>query len=283
MRHAAIAIAVLAVASPAEAKPRHNAKADAKRHVDAGTKAHKAGNFEVALTELQAAYDLDPEPKLLFAIAQVQVKLDRCPDAIPNYEKFLASTKDKKKQAIVKQAIDACNAKVAAEPAPAVTNEPAPTEVAPPPAATTEHSGPVETQPPAPPVEPTLPPPETAFRPAPPPRATTGDHSAPWYKDMLGDALVLGGVAAGAVSLVMYAGARSSLDDAENATTLPDYRDAVDDAKSKRNVSLVLAGGSVVLIGAGILRYRLRSHGEAHGVAIAPSSGGGMITWTGGF
>ena len=104
----------------ADAKPfrknkgKGNAKIEAKKHMDKGAKAHKDGNFDVALTELQAAYALDPQPKLLFAIAQVQVKLDNCPDAIANYEKFLATEKSKQKQAVVKQAIEACNQKVAA-------------------------------------------------------------------------------------------------------------------------------------------------------------------------
>jgi hypothetical protein len=81
----------------------------------------------------------------------------------------------------------------------------------------------------------------------------------------------------------MYAGARSSLDDADNAVTLPEYQDAVDDAKTKRTISVVLAGGSAVLIGAGLVRFALRGHSETRGVAVAPTRDGGFITWTGGF
>ena len=81
----------------------------------------------------------------------------------------------------------------------------------------------------------------------------------------------------------MYTGARSSLDDAESAGSLVEYNDLVDDAKNQRMYAVVLAGGGAVLIGAGLLRYKLRNKGEARGVAIAPTSGGGLITWTGGF
>src|SRR6185503_10681618 len=74
---------------------------------------HKAGKCDVALTELQAAYAIDPQPKLMYAIAQVYAKLDKCEEAIEHYEKFNAATKDKSKQAVVQQAIDACKQKLA--------------------------------------------------------------------------------------------------------------------------------------------------------------------------
>ena len=287
MRHASILIALIAlVPLAADAKPKGKgkgggrAKVSAKVHTDKAAKAHKAGKFDVALTELQAAYAIDPQPKLLFAIAQVQAKLDQCPDAIVNYEKYLEAEKSKQKQAVVKQAIAACNDKVAAaaaavpttppEPTPEdalVAPAPTPTPIAPDPAPLPIDSAPMPT------VEDS---PLAASRPV-------VVSAKPWYKDVVGDALVLSGIAAGAVSIVMYTGARSSLDDAESAATLEDYESNVDTAKDKRMYSILLAGGSAVLIGAGVLRYKLRDKGETRGVAIAPTRGGGFITWTGGF
>ena len=88
MTRTLVIAAVLLVASQAGAVPRNTVKA----HIDKAMKAHKEGKFDVALEELKAAYALDPKPDLLFAIAQVYVKLDKCPDAISYYEKFLAST-----------------------------------------------------------------------------------------------------------------------------------------------------------------------------------------------
>jgi hypothetical protein len=293
MRHAPIVIALLALvpltadAKPKSKKPRGKAKAsakvEAKKHMDKGAKAHKAGKFDVALSELQAAYDLDPQPKLLFAIAQVQVKLDNCPDAITNYEKYIAGEKDKQKRAVVKQAIEACNQKIAAAtPSPAPDPTPAPPPTEPVVAATEPEPSPAIE--PAP-VEPASPPVDD--NPLQPTQPVIADRPSrggtPWYKDVLGDALVLSGVAAGAVSVVMYTGARGKLDDAEAAPTLAEYDDLVDQAKSQRTISVVLAGGSAILITAGILRYKLRSNGEPRGVAIAPTAGGGLITWSGGF
>ncbi len=291
MRHAPFVIALLAlVPLTADARPKKgkakgkgNAKVEAKKHMEKGAKAHKAGNFDVALTELQAAYDLDPQPKLLFAIAQVQVKLDNCPGAISNYEKYIATEKDKQKKAVVKQAIEACNAKIAAATPPPAA-EPAPPPTTPEPAIVATEPPPPEPIAP-PPVEPT--PPPVDDNPLPPSRPVMVDRPArgrsPWYKDVLGDVLVVSGVASGAASVFMYMGARSKLDDAEDAATLADYNGLVDDAKSQRTLSVVLAGGGALLITAGIIRYTMRSNGEPRGVAVAPTAGGGLITWSGGF
>lgn len=283
MRHALLATLVVLVPLAADAKPKKgkakgkNPKVEFKKHLDKGTKAHKAGKFDVALTELQAAYAIDPQPKLLFAIGQVQVKLDNCPDAVVSYRSFLESTKDKQKQAIVKQAITSCNEKIAAA---TPTAEPPSEDMLVPPTVTEQPPAPAEPAPPPAPVEPD---PIVDDSPLPPMQPATVSGAKPWYKDVLGDALVLTGVAAGVVSVVMYTGARSSLDDAESAPTLADYQDNVDIANDKRMYSVLFAGASAVLISAGIVRYNLRNKGETRGIAVAPTSGGGMITWKGGF
>lgn len=304
-----IAIAVLALATTADAKPKAKPKESAKSHIDKATKAHKDGKFDVALTELKAAYEIDPEPKLLFAIAQVYAKLDDCPNAIENYEKFLAKTKDKKKQEVVKEAIAACKSKPdpfastkpvepaksdvfrkekPADPTPAPTPTPTPT-----PAVTTTPTPPVETPPPpveTPPPTPAPTPPPTPAEPPPAPAPImqqplppVAEGHSPFYKDILGDALVVGGVAAGVVSFVEYRGALAKLDDADHAATLVNYDSDVSDAHDKRRLSLILAGGSIALIGAGVVRFALHSHGESHRVALVPTSSGGLVTWSGGF
>lgn len=312
MQHArllSIAIAVLALAHSADAKPKPKPKQSAKSHIDKATKAHKDGKFDVALTELKAAYEIEPEPKLLFAIAQVYAKLDDCPNAIENYEKFLAKTKDKKKQDVVKQAIAACKSNDAfaspkpdkpdnkpdAKPddkKPDVFRKEKPIEETPPPPPPATV---VETSPPSPPVEMQPPPPPPQRTPEPTPTPVLHDEplpagptatvtvKKPFYKDILGDVLVVGGVAAGVVSFIEYRGAVSKLDDAEHATLLDDYETSLDQAHDKRQLSLILAGGSVVLVGAGVLRYAMRSGTETRRVAIVPTSSGGFITWTGGF
>jgi hypothetical protein len=289
-----ILIAMLVTAPlAAEAKPKsrppkaraQSKGASVKTHMDRAAKAHKAKKFDVALTELEAAYAIDPQPKLLFAIAQVQAKLDRCDGAIENYEKYLASIKDKQKQSIVKQAIEACRTKIAA-----ATPPPEPT---PPPSTDNvfRDQKPAEEPPPPPAVEP-APEPTPIVDDAPPPaispilgRAETPAISGPrpWYKDVVGDVLVVGGVASGALSVFMYFQAKSELDDAENASTLPGYEQLVNQAHDHRTYAVIFAGAGVVLLGGGLLRYALHDSGESRGVALAPTSGGAVVTWSGGF
>jgi tetratricopeptide (TPR) repeat protein len=307
MRKLATILIVVATATTVDAKPKP--KGNVKAHMDKAAKAHKAGKFDVALAELQAAYEIDPQPKLLFAIAQVYAKLDNCEDAIDHYERYNASTKDKSKQAVVKQAIDACKQKLAdkpdkpdkpdkgdsvfrakkppAEELPTAEAKPEPEqkiETAPPP---------VETKP-AEPVEPARE--IKAFDDPPPPakrvepvevktEVTATTTKKPWYRDALGDALVITGVGATIGSFFTYRAAQNEVDAADNdSTTLAQYDEHRNNAERNQLYTIVLAGGGIALVTAGVLRYALRSNGrETRGVAIVPSSGGGLITWSGGF
>src|SRR5688500_4060590 len=109
---------VLFVASTADAKPKPKpkGKASVQSHMERAAKAHKEGKFEVALEELQAAYKIDPQPKLVYAIAQGYAKLDKCTEAIEHYEELIAKTKEKDKHAVAREAIDACKQKPEANP-----------------------------------------------------------------------------------------------------------------------------------------------------------------------
>ena len=116
-------------------------QAKAKAHIAKAMKAHAKNNFSAALGELQAAYALDAQPDLLYAIGQVYVKLDRCGEAITTYQAYLATKPAPQAAADTEQAISTCKAKHDTAPPP------------PPPAAV------VAPEPPPPP-EPTPPPPQ---------------------------------------------------------------------------------------------------------------------------
>jgi hypothetical protein len=233
------------------------------------------------LTELQAAYEIEPQPKLVFAIAQVEAKLGNCDSAIDHYKQFLETTKDKAKQAVVKQAIAACKPKVEGPP-------PAPMVEEPPPAPVVEEVPPEPTPEPAPVVEQT-PPSAPAPQPKPAviaaaPSPSTATTKRPFYRDVVGDLLVIGGVAAGVVAGIEYRGAVADLDDAESAPSLTAYNDLVASAHDKRNLSLAIAGGSAVLLITGVVRFAMHGGGETRtAVAVVPTSTGGLITWSGGF
>jgi len=63
--------ALLVVLLVAPASAFAGKKEEAKAHITKATKAHKDGRFEEARVELEAAYALDPNPDLLYAIGQV--------------------------------------------------------------------------------------------------------------------------------------------------------------------------------------------------------------------
>lgn len=213
----------------------------AQPHIAKAMEAHKAGNFTIALAELQQAYSLEPRPELLFAIGQVNVKLDRCADAIGYYEKYLATKPSAQATADTNEAITTCKTQLAAAPPP-----PAPV---PPPASTTPVGG-----------------------------------RRPWYSDKLGDGLVLAGLTTSAIGVVLYVGARGDLDDAESAMDLSHYQDAIDRAHEKRTWSVILVGGGVALIGAGVAHYMLGDRStETRGVGVVPTRSGGLVTWGGSF
>ncbi len=280
MKHTALAMIILAVAAAADARPAGKSKQGVQTHMDRAAKAHKQGNYELALTELQAAYAIDAQPKLLYAIAQVYAKLDNCAAAIDHYEQFLAAVKDRSKQAVARQAIDACKQRLAEkpdvpEPAPAAVEAP-PSEPEPPPVPPPDEAPPPSSID-APPAR-AVPPEEPA------PAIVTRTTHSPWYRDVVGDVLVLGGVAATVGSIVMYRGAQSDLDSAEAATSLDSYTELRDGAERKQLYTFVLAGTGVALVTAGMLRYALRdSRRETRGVASVPTGSGGLITWSGGF
>ncbi len=261
-----VAMPVLADAGPKE---------QAKMHVAKATKAHGEGKYDVALRELLAAYQLDPQPDLLFAIAQVYAKLDNCAEAIPFYDKFLATTDDPQARPVVTEAIDTCKARLAqAQPEPAASPPPEPV------------AAPAVPEP-APEPKPEVPAPTPEVRrdePVAPVVARVDTTARPWYRDSIGDTLVIGGVIAGVVGVVMYGQARSDLDSAETSQTLAGYHDLIDSGHSKRLYSVLFVGGGAALVGAGVAHFLLRDHGGvAGGVGIVPASGGGLVTWSGGF
>jgi tetratricopeptide (TPR) repeat protein len=241
MKHSLV-VALLALPLVASAGPKDKDKA--KQHIQKATDAHQAGKYDVALTELQAAYELDPQPDLLYAIGQVHVKLGRCDEAIVSYEKFLATKPPKEPASAAQEAIDNCKKELAAAPPPPPPPDPQP-------------------QPPPPP-------------PPPPPEAR------PFYTDLLGTALVGVGVASLAAGGVFYVSARGTLDDADAAMTYSEHADLVDDARMKRNLSIVFGGVGIAAVGVGVWHW-MKFRSEQQSVVVMPTASGGMVSWAGRF
>jgi len=272
--------ALLVVLLVAPASAFAGKKEEAKAHITKATKAHKDGRFEEARVELEAAYALDPDPDLLYAIGQVYAKLGKCNEATTYFKRFGATQKDPKVAKVVDQAIAAC--KPASEPAanPQPANMPS------------QDSPILPTDQPATADKPTSAgdrPTPAGSRPQPfasgatAPMATS--QRSPWYKDKLGDGLVLGGIVATVIGVVEYSGALSDLDTAENrasTTTLARYNELVDSAHGKRTASVVLVGAGGALITAGIIHYVLHGRAtESHAIGVAPARGGGVVSYEG--
>jgi hypothetical protein len=135
-RSAALVLALVAGAASAAPRPKkpdpkevEAKQAEAKQHIDAATAAHAAGKLDVALTELRAAYAIDPQPDLLFAIGQVQAGLGDCAAARDSYEQYRTAMNE---ETGISSAVDAAIAACGAPP-PAPAAAPIQPPVPPPP------------------------------------------------------------------------------------------------------------------------------------------------------
>ncbi len=117
-----------------------------------------------------------------------------------------------------------------------------------------------------------------------PPVLTTGEAEARWYKDPVAIGLVGGGALALVAGAIAYSAARTTLDDAEAAGTYDAAAELEDAARTKRLVSAVLTVAGAALIGGGVY-YSIRKSRtqESRGVAVTPTTGGGMVSWSTGF
>lgn len=242
-----------------------NPKKEAKRHLAAAAQAHKEGRHEDVLAELEKAYALDPRPALHYSIGQTYVKLDRCEDAIGAYERFLAAKPPAAQADLANQAIATCQQQLAAKSA-------ATAAAATTPEAMTSSDDDVPPGMPAAsvvaPVEPTTP--------------TTDDRRA-WYTDKLGLGLAGGGVVVTVVGLVLYGGARAKIDDAESAGSYGESSDLYADARGQRTLSVIFIAGGVAALGVGGWRLWQQRSAERDDIAIAPTTTGAVITWSGNF
>ncbi len=266
---AAVTAATIAFPSAVAADPSREAAA----HVAAATEAHKEGRYEDALVELEKAYDLDPQPSILYAFGQVHVKLGKCQSAIDYYTQYLGTNPPAGPAQNATQAINACKVVMAQQGAASRTVDPAPAEpVAHPPE---PHTAP-ETSP-----------------------ATRGDGPdaaigsvAPLSpprppRRMYQDPLVLGvvgaGVATSAAAAVLYVTARGMIADADAAPSYGEAQALTDAAADRRTLSIVVAAVGGGLVVGGIVLGIARQDRRETRVTVAPTSDGGFVTFAGRF
>jgi hypothetical protein len=238
-------VAVLAARGAAAETSR--LKPEAQTHLDAALKAYEAKDYDAAIREFERAYQIDPNPNLLYATAQAYRFANRCGQALPLYRRYLEL-----KQATCAHAPDreVCEAQVvaattgislceAAMPLPPTVEPPAKPAPAPEPPRSPASEAPGATAPLAPPAA-------TAVA---EPRAT------PWYRDPLGGALTAGGVVGIGVGVAYFVMAGKSAQAAKTATLRDDFLRALDDTTQRRRVgATATAIGAALAIG-GVVVY----------------------------
>lgn len=101
---------VLALSS---ATARADLSAAAKARLETGLVRYNAGQFEAAIDEIEAAYEIDADPSLLFTWAQAERLAGRCDSAVPRYRRFIASRPSTAAIELANNGIGLCAAKAA--------------------------------------------------------------------------------------------------------------------------------------------------------------------------
>lgn len=253
MRASTILLTLVLTASAAQAGP----DAELKKHEDAGKAAFAAERYADAIAEFRAANDLKPDPKYVYSIAQAQRMAGDCAGAIESYQAFLATKPDAKLADYSKANIDRCKEELAKNPKPAPV-EPAPTPT---------------------PAEPAITPSEPTPTPITGP-VDTGDGARPWYRDWVGNAMVIGGVASAAVGTTVFLSGRSAANKVNNADDYTSFQDAQDAASSALTKQRIGIGAAIVgagLIVGGILHYKMSGGGHEVRVTAVPTVGGAAV------
>jgi tetratricopeptide (TPR) repeat protein len=139
LRHIAVAVAVLFCAAAAQAQSE-DAIGRARTHFEAGRALYQLGNFNEALREFAAGYQLVPKPQFLLNLGQCYRKLDDLAQAREMYQRYLhdaPATDPERQQAqqilaeIDQQIADQRAASAPPPPPPPVASAPPPTSAEP--------------------------------------------------------------------------------------------------------------------------------------------------------
>jgi hypothetical protein len=235
--------------APAVAAPKGAA---AKKQFDRGVKAYTAGDFTAAADAMSTSYELEKDPETLFAWAQAERKLEDCAKAVDLYNELLVYDLPAENRKVVESNIAECKQILAAN-APKVEDTPKQPEPSP---ARVEEVAP------------------------PPPPSHEGGRA--WWKDPVGDGLVLVGVGGVVFGGLKLASAASADSDKSNATSYADFQRFSDKATSDGKVGVIAAGAGGALVVLGVIWYAThRDHEHTVTGWLGPTGGGVAIA--GGF
>jgi hypothetical protein len=244
-----LVLAIVIAARTAMAAPRGAA---AKAAFTQGVTAYKAGDFVVASEALERSFKLEADPETLFAWAQSERKQSHCDKAIPLYERLLTFDMPAANKTAISTNLSECKAVIAAAKPPA----------APPPVDEAKSASPVAVEQPRVDVEP---------KPVP-----TSTESKPWWKDPVGDGLVVVGLVGAGVGAGMLVSASSLNRQADGTTSYSDYQRLREDANSRSELGLISAGAGGVFVVGGILWYATHRDSRHQVVGWLDRAGGGL-------
>ncbi|HTR51385.1 MAG TPA: hypothetical protein VMJ10_11805 [Kofleriaceae bacterium] len=235
---------------------------DAQEHNDRATRAYNVQDWTTALREYKAAYEIEPKPDTLWAIAQTQRLSGDCRSAVLTYRAYMRGASSAGANA-AEQWIQQCQATIEAQQRAAddVMKQPAPVTPAPAP--------------------------QPAPQPAPTPVQHKPEAPRSAWADPLGDTLGVLSVAALVGGGYFLLSGNSDMSAAASKPTYQMYTKAVDDARSEQNTgTYALIGGGVL---AGLAVWRFVAVATRHDNATiqaftpVPVPGGAVVTYGGSF
>jgi tetratricopeptide (TPR) repeat protein len=258
-------LAVVCALAPAAARAEGQTDARpldarAEEHFQRGLAHYKAEEYEAAIAEFQAGFEIDPHPRLLFNWAQSERLSGDCATAVELYRKLSAEEIPPAVAEVVDDNLTFCERALAHPPIQDNGNG-------------NDDVDPVPSPDPA-------------------DRATQGAVVAPdnglrrpWYVDSIGGALVASGVVSMTIGLYYYDLSADELEAALHDDTLPEFNDHLSAARSDRLIAQIAAGVGLAAVTAGVLRYVLHQppRPDAKRVGVAIGGSGGMFTIGGNF
>jgi hypothetical protein len=206
---------------------------EAQGHLNRGLSLFQGKEYEGAINEFKAGYLLEPRPVFLFAWAQAERLSGDCQSAVVLYRKFLDEGPPEAQATAAQANLARCEGALATRPEDlADLLQPAPKAAV--------DSATLATAPPVP----------TVTR-----SPDNGRSLAPWQRDPLGTALVVGGTVGLGVGVTFLVLSYSDEEAADSAASYGEYGTLIERAQDRRTIAYVLGAGGVALAVGGVVHY----------------------------
>ena len=268
MRAILVTVAAIAVSTSLVASARAGDKQDTalaaqvNTHLERAVEFYAEKQYELAIVEFRAAFALDPRPDLLFALAQAERLSGDCPSAVVYYERYLETDPDDEQAEAAR--VNAKKCERALESGPRGRPD----------KSTNESLDDAESA-----SEPATPAPIAQSLAA----LAPGGGGVPWYRDTMGDALLVSGVAGLAIGAGFFAASSSAEDRAKSSVEYEDYVAHIDVARQRGN--LAIAGFAVggALVTAAVIRFVTRGKSKSKTetvptIGATPAPGGIVVS-----